>query len=109
MHDFKIKQGDTRPTLEAQLLDEKRQPRDLSLVDTVEFHMRDVDTQEVVVNGTGSVLNESEGKVIYEWSEGDTDTLGRHDGEFEVHYSNGTVETFPNNDFIDIYITEDLA
>lgn len=109
MHDFKIKSGDTRPTLEAQLLDEERQPRDLSLVDVVNFHMKQVDSQEVVVDATGSVFNDSEGKVIYEWSSGDTDTIGRHEAEFEIQYSNGTTETFPNNGFIEVYITEDLA
>jgi len=109
MHDFKIKQGDTRPSLEAQLLDENREPRDLQTVDEVRFHMKDVDTQEVVVDDTGSILNTSEGRVVYEWSDGDTDTLGRHQAEFEVHYGDGGTETFPNGDNIEVYITEDLA
>jgi hypothetical protein len=109
MHDFKIKQGDTRPSLEAQLLDENREPRDLQTVDEVRFHMKDVDTQEVVVDDTGSILNANEGRVVYEWSDGDTDTLGRHQAEFEVHYSDGGTETFPNGDNIEVYITEDLA
>jgi len=109
MHDFKIKQGDTRPSLEAQLLDENREPRDLQTADEVRFHMKDVDTQEVVVEAAGLVLNASEGRVAYEWSDGDTDTLGRHEAEFEVHYSDGGKETFPNGDNIEVYITEDLA
>jgi len=109
MHDFKIKQGDTRPSLEAQLLDEDREPRDLQTVDMVNFHMKQVDTQDVVVEDTGNILNESEGRVFYEWSDGDTDTLGRHEAEFEIEYSDGGTETFPNNGNIEVYITEDLA
>lgn len=109
MHDFKIKQGDTRPSLKAQLLDENRQPRDLQSVDTVKFHMKDVDTQELVVEDNGTVLNAEEGRVVYEWSDGDTETLGRHEAEFEITYSGGETETFPNSDNIEVYITEDLA
>lgn len=110
MHDFKIKQGDTRPSLEAQLLDENRDPRDLQSVDEVRFHMKEVDTQDVVVDSAASIINASEGKVAYTWSDGDTDTTGRHEAEFEIHYSNNSgVETFPNGDNIEVYITEDLA
>lgn len=109
MHDFKIKRGDTRPSLEAQLLDENRQPRDLQSADEVRFHMKDVDTQDVVIDSQSSVLNASEGRVVYEWSEGDTDTLGRHHAEFEIHYTSGEVETFPNGGNIEVYISEDLA
>lgn len=108
MHDFKIKQGDTRPSLEVQALDENRDPKDFSNVDSVQFHMLDVDTQEVVVNSAGTVLNASDGKLVYVWSDGDTDTLGRHEAEFEVSYTNGGSETFPNSGNIDVYITEDI-
>jgi hypothetical protein len=108
MHDFKIKEGDTLPVLEAQLLDENRKPRDLQSVNEVRFHMKAVDTQDVVVDSTASVLSASEGKVVYEWSDGDTDTLGRHEAEFEIHYNNG-VETFPNSGNIEVYITEEIA
>lgn len=108
MHDFKIKEGDTFPALEAQLLDENREPRNLQSVNKVRFHMKSVDTQDVVVDGTANVLSASEGKVVYEWSDGDTDTLGRHEAEFEIEYNNG-VETFPNSGNIEVYITEQIA
>ena len=47
--------------------------------------------------------------VKYEWQPGDTDTEGFYDAEFEVTYSDGTVETFPNRGFITVIISPDLG
>lgn len=109
MHEFSIKKGDTSPSLEAQLLDENNEPRTLTNVASVRFHMEDIDDESVVIDATGSVLNANEGKVVYHWNSGDTDNAGRYDAEFEVEYDNGNVETFPNSGFIDIVITDDIA
>lgn len=109
MKEFKIKQGDTRPSLEVQLLDENRQPRDLQTATGVSFHMKDVDTQDIVVEDTATIIDEDDGKVVYEWSEGDTDISGLHEAEFEVEYSGSSNETFPNSGYIEVYITEELA
>lgn len=109
MNTFSIKSGDTRPSLEAQLLDETNTPRNLQTVDTVKFHMKNVNTQEVVVNGAGSVLSESDGKVVYEWKDGDTDTTGQHKAEFEITYTDGETETFPNGEDINVFVERDIA
>jgi hypothetical protein len=108
MHDFNIKEGDTRPSLEAQLLDENNEPRNLQGA-SVRFHMEDVDTGSVVVDAEAGILNAQDGRVIYEWQNGDTDEPGRYEAEFEVDYGNGEVETFPNNGYIGVYVDDDIA
>lgn len=49
------------------------------------------------------------GVVRYDWDAADTANAGRFEAEFEVTYSDGTVETFPNNDFIVVQIGGDIA
>jgi len=108
--EFRIKQGDTRPLLEAQLQDASDcSPRSLVQADTVTFHMRDVDTGSVVVEGSGTILDAQQGIVYYEWNSGDTDTAGRFKAEFEVTYADGGIETFPNYGDITVYVTEEIA
>ncbi|AGF91189.1 hypothetical protein HAPG_00003 [Halorubrum phage GNf2] len=109
MNEFKIKQNDTRPSLEAQLFDSVGEPQSLSTVTSVRFHMKNVSTQEVVVDSEATILNESEGKVVYEWDEGDTELDGRHVAEFEIEYENSGTETFPNAGNIDVYISDEIA
>lgn len=108
MHTFNIKQGDTRPSLEAQLLDEDNDPRNLDNA-SVRFHMEDVDTGSVVVDADGRIINKDEARVVYEWQTGDTDDPGRYEAEFEVDYGGGDYETFPNNGYIDVYVEEEIA
>jgi hypothetical protein len=38
------------------------------------------------------------GEVEYEWQPGDTDIAGNFLGEFDVLYTNGKTETFPNGE-----------
>lgn len=106
---FNIKKGDTEPSLEAVLRDSQRQPRDLSNADEVRFHMKHVSTQDVTVDASAAIMTASEGRVVYDWSAGDTDLAGRHEAEFEVTYDGGDVETFPNSGSIEVYVDEDLA
>jgi len=101
MTDFTIKSGDTRPSLEVQLLDEDKNPRDLQTAESVKFYMEEQSSNNVVVDAEGSVVNESEGIVVYEWQNGDTESTGRHIAEFEIHYTD-SVETFPNDNYINM-------
>lgn len=104
---FRIKRGDTRPALEVICGDEDGNPRDLSNA-TAQFHMEDQDGN-VTIDAAATITNASEGKVAYEWASGDTDTIGLYGGEFEITYSDGKSETFPNYGSIDIEIVEDIA
>jgi len=47
--------------------------------------------------------------VRYQWSEGDTDTPGVYEAEFEVTYDGGAVETFPNANYRIIEIVRQIA
>lgn len=111
MSDFSIKQNDTRPSIKAQLLGEYNEKRDLTTVtvESVTFHMKRVKTGEVVVDAAATVVNEENGIVAYEWSDGDTADVGRYKAEFQLEYENSGTETFPNNDDIDIVIREEIA
>ena len=76
---------------------------------TVRFHMRKLGKGTVVVDGAATVTGAFTGQVRYAWSGSDTASIGTYNGEFEVTYSDGAIETFPNNGFISIEITDDLA
>ena len=45
----------------------------------------------------------------YDWDATDTSAPGIYEAEFEVTYADGSVETFPNNSFITVKITGDIA
>lgn len=113
MTEFLIKRNDTGPALEVQLLDAKRSP--IQLVNaSVVFNMRTEEGTVLVSRAPATVVNGSTGIVRFSWRPGDTSVAGEHEGEFEVTFFDGTVETFPksraeNSNFISVVITEDVA
>jgi len=101
---FVIKRGDTSPALRFALL-----PDSVSLAGArVQFQMR--------VRGGATVIDRAAeihsvfqpAVVVHAWQAGDTDTQGRYEAEFRVTYMDGTVETFPNLGFIEVFVTEDV-
>lgn len=106
--DFYIKQGDTSPAIEAQLEDEAGNPVDLTGA-SVDFHMKAPSATGLKVDAAGTIFNQSEGKVRYEWASGDTDTTGLFHAEWEVAFGDGSVETFPNTGNIEIEIVAELG
>lgn len=105
---FYIKQNDTRPNIAATLIDGDGSVASLD-GSTVVFKMRKVGETSTTVNSSAVVTNASGGVVTYTWSASDTATVGSYQGEFEVTYSGGGVQTFPNNDYIPIEIIDDIA
>jgi len=105
---FNIKQNDTSPSLGAQLLDGSKQAIDLSNA-TVRFYMKIAGGSTIAVDGPAVVTNGTEGRVSYEWVTGDTQTAANYQGEFEVTYQNGTVETFPNNGYITVRVLPEIG
>lgn len=92
---FSIKQNDTSPSLQATLKDASLTA--INLVGaTVRFHMKSVDGT-LKIDQPMTVVTPLEGIVQYDWQAGDTDTVGTYYVEFEVTYSDNSVETFPNN------------
>lgn len=103
---FTIKQSDTSPALQATLQDANGTAINLNGC-TVRFHMKSL-TGEVIVDQPMTVVSAIGGIVRYNWQAADTDTAGTYYAEFEVTYSDLSIETFPNTDNIAIVITPEL-
>ena len=106
MATFKLKEGDTSPALSYQLI-----PADVQLAGaTVVFLMKDargtvkVNRESATITDAGDGTATGTPTVQYDWATADTDTAGFYYGEFEVTYSDASIETFPNGDnFIYMY------
>jgi len=107
--DFYIKEGDTSPEIQAQLLEDDGSPVDLT-GDAVSFKMKEVGGDTLKVDGSATIDNESEGRVSYSWVSADTDTAGYYNAVFAVDYgSTGSDdETFPNSQYIVVRVDEGL-
>lgn len=92
---FTIKQSDTSPSLQATLQDADGNAININGA-SIRFHMKAVGGA-VVIDQPMTIVNAAGGIVKYDWQSGDTDTAGTYYAEFEVTYSDLSVETFPNN------------
>jgi len=92
---FSIKQNDTSPSLQATLKDAQLNPINLHGA-VVMLHMKSIDGT-IKIDTQMTVVDDEGGIVQYDWQTGDTDTVGTYYIEFEVTYTDGAVETFPNN------------
>ena len=104
---FFIKQNDTSPALQVILKDGTDTVVNLTAT-SVRFHMRPIGSSAVKIDAPATISNAQGGIVYYQWTTGDTDTIGSFECEFEVTYTGGEIETFPNNQFIDVEITDDI-
>ncbi len=110
MADYTIKQNDTEKKLEATLRDAADVAVDLTGA-TIVFSMRRLDDRTVVISKqTVTITNPpgTDGKVEYPWKLSETATLGEYEGEFQVTFSGGGVQTFPNDRHIRIRIVDDI-
>ena len=110
---FSIKQNDRRPVFVVALKDNfgevSEAPVNLTTAGTVFFNMRTT-TGEVVVNrGTCTITDAASGVVTYAWLAEDTATAGSYQAECEVLWNDGKAESFPNTDYWDIAIVDDIA
>jgi len=103
---FYIKQNDTSPSVQAALTDANNTAINLTGA-SVQFHMEAVDGT-LKVDAAMTVTDDTGGVVQYDWVTGDTDTVGTYYVEFEVTYSDGSIETFPNNNKEVIIIRPEL-
>ena len=55
-----------------------------------------------------TITDAANGRVTYAWQAGDTDTPGAYDVEFEILWSDSTIETVPNNGYESVIVTDDL-
>lgn len=100
---FLIKQNDTSPSIRYAL-----SPASVNILGaTVRFHMSGDDVLEV--DKLAVIEQVSPPIVRFDWEAGDTAIAGSKKAEFEITYLNGKVETYPNDGFIPIKVTPELA
>ena len=106
---FYIKQNDTRPELDIFLRDDK--DRSINITgSSVKFSMRNASTNVVKISlAAVTTVSSTSGRVKYSFTSSDTDTAGNFDGEFQVTFVGGQVETFPNDGYIKVIVTDDVA
>lgn len=103
---FTIKQNDTSPALQATLQDYAGNAINLNGA-SVRFHMKSL-SNTIKVDSPMTITNPSGGVVVYAWQATDTNTVGTYFAEFEVTYSDGAIETFPNTGSLAVVITPEL-
>lgn len=100
---FSIKQNDTSPSLQA-ICRRENGAVDLTNADSVRFHMGSL------VNAAATFADRATGLVQYDWQTGDTATVGSYPVEFQVTWTDGRIETFPNtNNHPLVVITAELG
>lgn len=105
---FFIKQNDTAPILQADLKDASNTAIDVTGA-TIAFKMRPVSSTTATIDRAATIVDAEAGSVKYEWVTGDTATAGSYFAEFQVTFAGGRIETFPNGDYIQITILDDIA
>ena len=106
-YSFNIKQNDTSPTLSVIIADSTGTAISLSGA-SVLFKMRAFNSSTLKTNASATITNASNGAVSYTFTTSDTNTAGLFQGEFQVTFSGGAIETFPNAEYISINILDDL-
>lgn len=106
--EFVIKQGDTAPRLVGELIDGDGNAVNVHGA-AVALHLHGL-TVENDTSKTAVVLaGDPSSTVYYDWAAGDTDDAGYYAGEWQVTYSNGQIETFPNGGVFLLQVEEQLA
>ena len=104
---FYLKQNDTAPSIRATLKDGSGSVIDLTGA-SVRFHMKDLSGTVKIDTAATIISPATSGIVQYNWTGSDTDTAGTYYAEFEVTYSDSSIESFPNDENIGILITKEL-
>jgi len=105
---FRIKQGDTVPSLRVSLLNGTDNAISLDGAN-VRFHMRAIGSLSILIDSSVSVIDAGSGVIQYDWAAGDTSSIGSYQAEFQVTYADGKIETFPNSDYINVEIIDDIS
>ena len=105
--EFFIKRNDLSPTIRVSLKDANGAYVNLNNA-TVLFKMQPL-LGGSIISSSADIFDTSEATVEYIWQVGDTEDSGSYRAEFEVTYSDGKVESFPNSSFIRVEITDDIS
>ena len=106
---FYIGQNDTASPIKRDLKDAFGSPVNLTGAN-VKFSMRVKPAGTVKVNGaTATIVTAGTGRVHYTFTASNTDTAEQFVGEFEVTFSGGEVQTYPNRGYIPIFVQDDIG
>jgi hypothetical protein len=106
---FYIKQNDTAADIERDFKDAFGAPVNVTGA-TIRFSMRVKPSGTVKVNvGAATIVDAALGRVKYNFTSSDTDTADTYEAEFQVTYTNGDVQTFPNDGYFDVIIKDDIG
>lgn len=108
MADFHIKQNDRKEPFNATLKDSSGVAVDLTGA-TVLFRLRQFGAAAAKVNASAAIISAAAGTVRYSWASGDTDSPGEYEAEFQVTFSDGTIQTFPNAGVLSVLIHPEVA
>jgi hypothetical protein len=104
-----LKQNDTSPTLDAILTNAAGVVVDITGA-SVQFHMQKIGATTIKVDAEATVVDGAAGHVRYTLQAGDTDTPGSYKAEYQVTFSDGTIETFKNTpDQLRVVITPEIS
>lgn len=105
---FNVKQNDTSPAMLATLQDAAGAA--VSIVGaSVRFHMRPIGSSQIKVDAAAVIVTALDGIVRYDWQASDTAVVGSYQAEFEVTYADASIETFPNDGYIQVEIIDDIT
>ncbi len=112
--DFSIKTGDTSSAVYATLEDASGDAVSI-LGASVRFKMGPLSGGTLAVAATATnaqvgagTADGSTGNVIYSWGTSDLSTADWYRAEWEVTFSNGSIETFPNDGYMIVAVRSDL-
>jgi len=93
--DLELTQGDTAPDIQYKLHEAGNPNAPLDLTGaTVAFQMRKPDDRRYTVNAQATVdADPTTGLVTYEWGPNDLAVPGEYQGQFEVTYQDGKIQT----------------
>jgi hypothetical protein len=108
---FTIKKGDTLPVLEATLTTGPTSGSQtaVNLTSASVVLVLKPASGGSATRKTAAVVSAPAGTVEYEWVGGDTATAVVWNAEWEVTFSGGAIQTFPNDGYFQITVAEDLG
>ena len=59
--------------------------------------------------GSAAITSAATGEVTYSWGTADTDTAATYQAEIEIVWNDGKAETFPNDSYWEVVVTDDIA
>ena len=111
---FTIKQGDRLPLFVVALKDNVGEAGEavvnLTTATGAFFNMRAAGGGATKISrGSAAITTPASGVVTYSWGTADVNTVGEFEAEMAIVWSDGKEETFPNDSYWDVTITDDIA